>query len=93
MQSWSFRGRATNCVQSLVHGCQVPELKKILDASWGATRGSIAYGIKIDAQPCSNPFVLFGPTPALISPTAIFNDLLFKVAVRSAWLCILVAGL
>ena len=33
-------------------------LRKILDVLWGATRGSIAYGITIDVPPCSNPYVL-----------------------------------
>ena len=70
-------------------------LKKILDASWGATRSSIAYGIRIDALPCSTPCALSGPagTGECISPTSIFNDLLFKNAVLSDRLCILMAGL
>ena len=42
-------------------------LKKILDASWSATKGSIAYGIPIDALPFSNPYVLSGLARANLS--------------------------
>ena len=42
-------------------------LKKILDVSWGTARGSIAYGIAIDALPCSTTFVPFGLAPANVS--------------------------
>ena len=68
-------------------------LRKILDVSWGATRGSIASGITIDAQPYSTPCFLCPGTGESISPTAIFVEPLLKIAVRGDRLCSLVAGL
>ena len=66
---------------------------EILDASLGAMKDSIAHGITIDVPSCSNPLRALWPgTGECISPTAIFNDLLFKISVRSDRLCMLVAG-
>ena len=55
--------------------------------------GSIAYGTT------TNTFTLFHHICSLwpgtneqISPGAVFNDLLFKIAVRGGRLCILVVG-
>ena len=54
----------------------------------------IAFGITIAVPFCSNPSVLSGiGTCECMSPTAIFVELRFKIAVRSDRLCILVAGL
>ena len=49
----------------------------------------------LDSLLCLTIFALSGPAPAnaFISPTAIFNDLLFKTAVRSDIFCTLVFGL
>ena len=65
------------------------QVKKILDVSLGATRGSIAYSI-FNAL---HSFPLAWHQRVYLSPTAILNDLLFEIAVRSDRLCILVAGL
>ena len=55
--------------------------KNILDASWGSLRVLIASRS------------LWPGTGGCISPTTIFNDLLFKVAIRRDRPCILVSGL
>ena len=48
------------------------QLKKIQDAPWSSTKGSIAFAIAIDALLCLNPsvFLLLG-IGECISPTAI----------------------
>ena len=71
------------------------QLKKILHAFWSATRGSIVYDITTDALLCSNPFVLCGPAPALVShkrrSSMIYcSKLPFEV---KGSVCILVTGL
>ena len=69
-------------------------LKKTQDVFWGTTRDSIAFGITIDAPPFLTPYVLSGLSPtSAFSPTAIFDELLFKIAVRGDRICIMVAGL
>ena len=40
------------------------QLMEIQDASWGVTKGSIAFAIAIDALLCLNPSVLFGSVSA-----------------------------
>ena len=61
--------------------------KKILDASWGALKLA---ALKLLLYPVRQ----FWPsTGECICPTPVFNDLLFKIAVRSDRLCILLSGL
>ena len=55
---------------------------KILDASWGVLMDLIAWALYLVSYLVQR-----------ISPTAILNDLLFKIAVRSNRLSILVSGL
>ena len=70
------------------------QLKKIQDALWGAMKGAVAFGITIDVPTLFESLCSLWPgTGECIPPTAIFTDLLFKIAVRSDRLCILVAGL
>ena len=55
---------ANSCVMDCARLPGSTPLRKILDVLWGATRGSIAYGITIDVPPCSNPYVLSALTLA-----------------------------
>ena len=67
--------------------------KKISDASWGALKDLFACGIISAVLPFSTTLTLWPGANECISPTAILNDLLFKIVVRSDRLCILVSGL
>ena len=68
-------------------------LKKTQDAFSGATVGSIQFGRTISATLFDSLCSLWPGTSACISPSAFFDELLFKIAVRSHRLCILVADL
>ena len=66
----------------------------IVVASWGAMRNSTVYGTATVVPIWFHDLNSLWPgTGDCISPTAISNDLLFKIAVRSDRLCILVSGL
>ena len=57
-------------------------LTKILDVFWGAMKGSIAHGIPVDVPTLFESLCSLWPgTGECISPTAIFNDLLFTIVV------------